>query len=156
MPSFKWLETQVLGSDPTLFLRFGQVWRRKLTLNIPTKESFKKIKNKWKYWKLSIFFSKMTSIQRQTELRNNFLSSNTYLTLINELNITVCIFSFSFHFNGSNTLSRIKYSTYMKSKSPSTEMAHNLESWDVPVGCLLNKHMNPQLRMQRTPHPGAG
>lgn len=39
-------------------------------------------------------------------------------TFINELNINVYIFHFSFHFNGSYTLSRIKYSIDVKSNHP--------------------------------------
>lgn len=65
-------------------------------------------------------------------------------------------FSFSFHFNKSYTLSRIKYSTDMNSDHPGLKWPTTQKSWDAPAGCLLNKHTHiphPQLTMSKAP-PG--
>lgn len=89
----------------------------------------------------------------RTQVRNNVLSRNTYITLIHELNINVCIFSCLF--NGSNNLSRIKCSSEKNSKSPHTKMAHNSKRREAPPGHLPNKHMHItqhlQLKMARAP-----
>lgn len=75
----------------------------------PPKWTLKKTKNSGNIENHSYSFQKWNLYR---------LPSNTYLTLINEPNTNVCICPFSFHFNGSNTLRRIKCSTDMNSKLP--------------------------------------